>query len=258
LDDTENDQGRTMSEDLVTIDQTAHLLGNYHKYYTFHSAESRINLLAGKDVFLNLWKSQQEPETFVYLDIGCNEGDLSHETFRLIRSELPSSVKVILCGADLDGELITLAREKFSSEENSNCYFYNVNFMIKEQVDELRERLQKELNISTFNLISIFSTTMWIHINHGDSGLRDFFLTVKSLLTPSSGLLVEPQPAKCYTNAARRCRKMRIEYPPFLEKIDKTKAQDLITQFIGEDVELRTAKCFGTEDWGRSLTLYSQ
>jgi SAM-dependent methyltransferase len=267
------------------IDQTAHLLGNYHKYYTFHSAECRVSLLEKKGIFTSLWKRQNCPKTFYYLDIGCNEGELSYNLLKLIRSEIPDDIKIVLVGCDIDSELISLARKKFCScgvelleelksdiatshqEENTKeflvlntaIYFETVNFTDKQILSAFREKLQGIFQISSssiFHFISVFSTTMWIHINHGDDGLREFFRDVKGFLLDNGALLVEPQPPKCYTNAARRCRKMRISYPPYLEKVDRANALVLLNSIVTEDIALRESICFGQEVWGRALSLY--
>lgn len=154
--------------------------------------------------------------------------------------------------------------------ENDELIFENVDFTDTAMVEAFRLRLaarEKETETksdakagrrsSFFHFISVFSTTMWIHINHGDDGLRAFFITVKSFLLPHfSALLVEPQPPKCYTNAARRCRKLRISYPPFLEKVDRTKALSLLASIIERDLGLSSSYCFGKEEWGRALNLY--
>lgn len=260
----------------IEIDQTAHLLGNYHKYYTFHSVESRVSLLEKKQVFHSLWKSFQEPSTFSYLDIGCNEGDLTYGIYRTIRAELPESVQVNVVGVDIDGDLIQLANNKYSSNrpipssseaplpEITNIdriHFANIDFTNETMITAFRERLVNEWQImktsDNFQFISVFSTTMWIHINHGDEGLRKFFKDVKTFLFPHfSALLVEPQPPKCYTNAARRCRKLRISYPPYLEKVDRSQALTLLKDIITKDLLLSSSYYFGKEEWGRTLNLY--
>jgi SAM-dependent methyltransferase len=268
------------------IDQTAHLLGNYHKYYTFHSAECRVSLLEKKGVFSSIWKLQNCPKTFVYLDIGCNEGELSYNILKLIRSEIPDDVKCILVGCDIDSELVSLARSKFCGPVSQTCaekvdsdfsssqfeespinsllinteiYFETVNFTDKQILSTFRQKLQSIFQLSSssfFHFISVFSTTMWIHINHGDEGLRDFFRDVRGFLLGNGTLLVEPQPPKCYTNAARRCRKMRISYPPYLEKVDRANALVLLNRIVTEDIALDGSVCFGQEIWGRALSLY--
>jgi hypothetical protein len=239
---------------LQTIDQTAHLLGNYHKYYTFHSVSSRTRMIESKKIFLSLWKAQSEPEVFTLLDIGCNEGDLSYAILQQAKSELPSNVKCLLYGVDIDGDLIRLAKEKYETKENEGqVQFFNVNMMKEEDLLVFRSNLPEA---TQFSFISVFSTTMWIHINHGDEGLGTFFKTISGLLADNGALLVEPQPAKCYTNAARRCRKLRIDYPPYLSIVDRTKAKDLLFHIIQNEIHLPNFVYFGTEDWGRSLHLF--
>ena len=46
-----------------------------------------------------------------------------------------------------------------------------------------------------FDLISIFSTTMWIHIHSGDDGLKEF---LKRTCEMTNAILIEPQPSKWY------------------------------------------------------------
>eukprot|EP00124_Ichthyophonus_hoferi_P006058 Ihof_evm1s1162 gene=Ihof_evmTU1s1162 len=59
--------------------------------------------------------------------------------------------------------------------------------------------------IKKFSLVTCFSVTMWIHINHGDRGLVDF-LHYLSLL--SDTIIIESQPWKCYRNAEKRLRRL--------------------------------------------------
>jgi hypothetical protein len=81
-----------------------------------------------------------------------------------------------------------------------------------------------------FHFVSLFSITMWIHVNHGDEGLIKFLETAASLSIYNnndndnndnnnntfkdntndrvntisySSLLIEPQPWKCYKSASK-------------------------------------------------------
>eukprot|EP00554_Chaetoceros_debilis_P016570 CAMPEP_0194126606 /NCGR_PEP_ID=MMETSP0150-20130528/60082_1 /TAXON_ID=122233 /ORGANISM="Chaetoceros debilis, Strain MM31A-1" /LENGTH=371 /DNA_ID=CAMNT_0038820479 /DNA_START=66 /DNA_END=1182 /DNA_ORIENTATION=- len=60
-------------------------------------------------------------------------------------------------------------------------------------------------DVERFRLISVFSTTMWIHIHGGDKGLVDFFQRICSM---TDYLLLEPQPSKCYRSVNVRLRKL--------------------------------------------------
>ena len=59
-----------------------------------------------------------------------------------------------------------------------------------------------------FDLISIFSTSMWIHIHHGDEGLKSL---LQSICSQCRYVLIEPQPSKCYRNVNSRLRKMNLQ-----------------------------------------------
>lgn len=244
------------------IDQSAHLLGNYHKYYTFHSAECRIDLLQQKSLFLDLWKSLGSPAVFNLMDIGCNEGDLSIALWQLIRSELPPEVQCRVVGVDLDQALIDLGKSKAvlhngdCSPHSAKVIFDCVDFTKPDQIDALRLNLQANHGIEELHLITVFSTTMWIHINVGDDGLRHFFSSAKSFLAPKGVLLVEPQPGRCYTHAAKRCRKLGLESPPFLHVVDRTKADELITKILRDEQGLPCLDFIGKEVWGRSIYLF--
>jgi SAM-dependent methyltransferase len=238
--------------DAPVVDQSSHLLGNYHKYYTFHSAQSRTELISGRNIFHSLWHSTGSLPIFRILDIGCNEGDLSLLILSLCRQELPSYVHIELIGADLDPHLINLAKTKAIEGENTSAFFFTVDFTSSEQVTNFSSSSEGKL----FNLITVFSTTMWVHINHGDDGLRLFFTHAKSVLTEKGAILVEPQPGRCYTNAAKRCRKLVLEKPPYLHVVDKTAVMTILESIIAGALDLKKIVCLGQEDWGRSLVLF--
>lgn len=234
------------------IDQSSHLLGNYHKYYTFHSAQSRSELISGRNIFHSLWQSSGSLPIFRILDIGCNEGDLSLLVLSLCRQELPTHVRIELVGADLDPHLIALAKSKVVEGENTSAFFHTTDFTSVEQVTTFSTASEGKL----FNLITVFSTTMWVHINHGDDGLRQFFQHARNVLAEKGAMLVEPQPGRCYTNAAKRCRKLGLEKPPFLHVVDKTLVMSILENILSGILELRNMVFLGQEDWGRSLVLF--
>mmetsp|Transcript_2464 Transcript_2464/g.3567 ORF Transcript_2464/g.3567 Transcript_2464/m.3567 type:complete len:414 (-) Transcript_2464:142-1383(-) len=57
-----------------------------------------------------------------------------------------------------------------------------------------------------FDVTTIFSTTMWIHVHSGDDGLTSFLKRACDITRKL--LIVEPQPSKCYRNINTRLRKM--------------------------------------------------
>merc|ERR1712224_1073186 len=64
------------------------------------------------------------------------------------------------------------------------------------------DRLEDE----SVDLISLLSTTMWIHIHTGDDGLKS---VLEALCRKSRKyIIIEPQTSTCYRNAMVRLRKM--------------------------------------------------
>ena len=102
-----------------------------------------------------------------------------------------------------------------------------------------------------FDIVFCFSVSMWIHLNHGDSGLERFFCRLSEL---SDLVILEPQPWKCYQTAARRMRK-RLQ--PGFEQMKNIR-------FTGDQLEpyimslcakfgLLPVKTLGETHWKRKL-----
>ena len=108
---------------------------------------------------------------------------------------------------DLDDQLIQRAKTQFSVDDRLE--FRTLDLMSESSADELRSYLRScGDERPVFDLVTVFSVTMWIHINHGDEGLREL---VRRLVDTARFVLVEPQPWKCYQTAARRMRKLGQE-----------------------------------------------
>ena len=64
-----------------------------------------------------------------------------------------------------------------------------------EQVNEFLSKYGKDVSKRSFDLVMVFSVTMWIHLNRGDAGLEEF---LGFSCRASRNILLEPQPWKCY------------------------------------------------------------
>lgn len=249
-------------EDILNI--SAHKYGNYHKYYEFHPAATRTSVLdrSGESIFYNMWKAQKEPATFRLLDVGCNEGDLSMDLYHLVVKQLPSSVKVTLLGIDIDSSLIDLANKKYTSESSDgSIVFKSLNCMETSEVDSYFKEYFAGSDSAGFSFIAYFSITMWIHLNHNDSGLIRFLTLGAQLLTPLGTLLVEPQPWKCYKAAVKRSRKLGLAKPLYyddiqLKDIDSEVVKILMDSKDSESHGMKSYQSLGKEVWGRSLLLF--
>ena len=118
--------------------------------------------------------------------------DLTSAIFQTFSND---SLRVL--GVDLDQHLVDRARDNFTVEDRLE--FECVDIMgdsFQEDVDRFLRRHKR----SKFDLVTVFSVTMWVHLNHGDQGLEEL---VGRLVAVAACVLVEPQPWKCYQTAAR-------------------------------------------------------
>jgi len=148
----------------VNIGGEGHLCGNFHNYYNFHAPEQRMSLIPAS-YFIDLWKMLGSPTRMLLLDIGCNEGNLSIELQRAAQLTLQEHKCVVhMLGVDIDPELIERAKAKVLDPI--------VQFLVADVMSPYGRTLITEyldsLSVCCFDLVSCFSITMWIHINHGD------------------------------------------------------------------------------------------
>jgi SAM-dependent methyltransferase len=216
-------------------DDNGHRFGNFSNYYKFHPVSNRTKHLHGILQFIvGEWNNvnqlcQKLP--FRFIDIGCNEGDLTIEIAKLLSDYLSKQVKSIehqetdkstaekscanvsCTGFDLDSELIGRAKIKAMqwSELSSTL---RVTF---HTLDALKDNLRQKCYDLQFanssmqyctDLTTLFSTTMWIHIHGGDDGLRQ---VLQQICTCTRfWIVLEPQPSKCYGAAAFRLRRLGL------------------------------------------------
>jgi len=160
--------------------------------------------------------------------------------------------EVKILGVDIDSVLIDRATQNNTAKDDVT--FMHLDLMCNDIVvkDILKTFLNKHSR-TRFDLICVFSVTMWIHLNHGDKGLRTF---INLLCKQAKFLLLEPQPWKCYQTAARRMRKLgqqEFENMKDLE-IRGPGIEDDIVKMCEEEgmvVELQ----FGETKWNRKLLL---
>lgn len=105
-----------------------------------------------------------------------------------------------------------------------------------------------------FDIISCFSTTMWIHLNYGDDGLEKFLRRISGI---TKYLLLEPQEWKCYKSAVRRM--VRLNREVFAIKNLKIKnILEFLKTFLENQCNMELHTCFGETSWGRKLYLFSK
>lgn len=120
-------------------------------------------------------------------------------------------------------------------------------------MDQLRPFLDQHKR-TEFDLVTCFSTTMWIHLNHGDTGLDRFLKNVSGI---TRFLVLEPQEWKSYKSAVRRMSRLNQE----LFALDKLKTRDIakhISEILTNECEMDLDKCYGETSWGRNLYLFQR
>ncbi|KAF8764924.1 Pre-miRNA 5'-monophosphate methyltransferase like protein [Argiope bruennichi] len=216
--------------------------GNFINYYTFNSVSKRLQKIPS-----NLVLSFQK-ETVLCLDIGCNSGELTQGLYSHLTKNLDTSLEVYILGIDLDETLITRCKE--SNNYEGHITYQQMDIMSNTSVSQLESFLQK-YNRTEFDLITCFSTTMWIHLNHGDNGLDNFLSTISKL---GKYLLLEPQEWKSYKSALRRMTRLNREAFA-LEKLKTRDITNHLLQFLPQHGK-NVYQCFGETSWGRSLFLF--
>lgn len=227
--------------------------GNFINYYEFNSAADRLNLLP-RDT--NLWKTLDENQKYLVLDIGCNSGDLTQLLYKFLESQLPNN-EIIVLGIDIDQILIERAIE--SNKYSKNIFYHCSNIMEysnSDNNDVIKKHLQMH-NKLRFDAVCCFSVTMWIHLNNGDDGLKHFLRSVAGL---SELLVIEPQPWKCYRNAVRRMKRAKKidTFPLYLTLAMQSSIEDDIKSYILEDKELNI--CFESDPtkWKRKIFIFKR
>ncbi|XP_032060648.1 RNA 5'-monophosphate methyltransferase-like [Aythya fuligula] len=231
--------------------------GNFPNYSRFHPPEARVSLLPG-GLLRRLFPAAARP--LLGLDVGCNSGELSVALYRhLLGLQDKSSLEQHAAGKDLhllccdiDAALIERARQ--SSPFPASISFANLDIMDSASREPFLSSYLGRFGRSTFDIGFCMSVTMWIHLHHGDSGLREFLAFLSSLC---EYLLIEPQPWKCYRAAARRLRKLgRNDFDHFRSLAINGDMAERITQILTKDCAMELVCCFGSTSWDRSLLLF--
>eukprot|EP00632_Arachnochrysis_sp_CCMP2950_P003033 CAMPEP_0185716990 /NCGR_PEP_ID=MMETSP1164-20130828/43959_1 /TAXON_ID=1104430 /ORGANISM="Chrysoreinhardia sp, Strain CCMP2950" /LENGTH=438 /DNA_ID=CAMNT_0028384625 /DNA_START=30 /DNA_END=1346 /DNA_ORIENTATION=- len=59
----------------------------------------------------------------------------------------------------------------------------------------------------SYDVVCAFSVTKWVHLAHGDAGIRRFFARALAALKPGGRLVYEPQEWRSYRRAKHKCAK---------------------------------------------------
>lgn len=243
----------TDDKDIIT-DPGAAPYGNFINYYSFNPPEERLRLIPAS-LLQDLRLKEDHGDTLI-LDVGCNSGDLSVALYKhLVQepacAEDSESSKVHILGFDLDETLIQRAQQSNPLPD----FLSFIPLDVTEDTQQLQDYLRQH-DSSHFHLCVCLAVTMWVHLNHGDSGLLKMLSHLASI---SQHLLLEVQPWKCYRSAARRLRKLgRSDF----EHFKTLKIQGDIAEHVREHLEkhcsMELVQVFGCTTWSRKLVLFKK
>ncbi|XP_018568615.1 probable RNA methyltransferase CG11342 [Anoplophora glabripennis] len=216
--------------------------GNFINYYQFHPPEERINLLPK-----NVWKGDQP---CIALDVGCNAGNLTAALYDFISSNITKDCSIL--GIDIDPVLIRRAEDTNNSDKLT---YKCLDFMDENSRTEIITSYLKSKGVDKFNIVFCFSTTMWIHLNNGDVGLRKFLKEVSNICEL---LVIEPQPWKCYKTAVKRMKQNNFTFPLFCELRIRKNVEDEIEQYLTLECGLSKVAESNRTKWDRKLLIFQR
>lgn len=221
--------------------------GNFINYYQFNSAEDRLKLLPSQ-----YWLPEDEissSDPYIVLDVGCNSGVFTQLLHKYLSTLMPQR-KVIIYGVDIDAALIDRAK---ADNKNSNEISYDCVDVMDNQAFEKVQQFLVSHDRTHFDAICCFSITMWIHLNHHDSGLQEF---LRKLSNMAKLFIVEPQPWKCYQTAERRLKKSGEVFPLFLELKWRSNVENEIQNYLENTLQRRKVYESIPTKWQRKICFY--
>lgn len=227
--------------------------GNFINYYTFNSADDRLALLP-THIWSQLPANPDDTATnnpnqyYLALDIGCNAGNFTQLLYGFLTKHTNKSVVII--AIDIDPLLIDRANEH--NQHPDNVFYRCRNIMDTHSSHTFQEHFTKYRK-QKFDAVFCFSLTMWIHLNNGDAGLKQFLGKVASL---ARMVVVEPQPWKCYLTAIKRMRKANEKFAEFDKLTWRQTIESDIDRYLVDDCALTNVFETQATKWNRRMVFY--
>ena len=218
----------------------------------------------------------------VLLDVGCNSGDLSLGLLNMLQNEWKDSTSssltrstsndICLLGIDVDDALIKRAKMKIPETTNvqhPTIIFHTADICNQNDIhqihvllDQLRHTNQpstKQISsVAASDITFVFGITMWIHLHHGDEGVRSVLHTLGNMTLTT--MVIEIHPWKNYKSAIKRIKKQKLEIPIHWKSIvhrgpgETEKFVQRVMLEIGYEMKYN----FGSTGWGREVHSYER
>jgi len=129
-----------------------------------------------------------------------------------INPELPATFSKIY--GPLEAPFVASGRGNRKAEFPENVHFHCGNYVPLNRI--VLESQEPEYDVIMFMLVN-----KWIHMNHGDDGMKKTFHRMFKQLRPGGILIVEPHPWKSYTKIKKDCEIFFRNYYSIQLKPDK-------------------------------------
>ncbi|KAG0264918.1 hypothetical protein BG011_005840 [Mortierella polycephala] len=130
---------------------------------------------------------------------------------------------------------------------------HNIEFRITDWVTETED--QEESGNEQWDVVLGFSLTKWVHLHHGDEGIKRFFQKVYRSLAPGGIFLVEPQDFATYKKRRKITPTMDTNYKSIQFKPEHF--QDYLVKEVGFREAVRLGHSEGSaKNFNRDIFLY--
>lgn len=150
---------------------------------------------------------------------------------------------------DIDPILISRAQEIYKHKAIS---FKCLDIMEMNETNIISDYLTSKC-IKKFKVSFCFSITMWIHLNHGDDGLKKFLRYIAGI---SEVLVIEPQPWKCYKTAVKRMKQQNFLFPQFSKLKHKQNIEHEIESYLINECNLTKIVESEKTKWERKILIF--
>ncbi|KAF9971722.1 hypothetical protein BGZ73_005251 [Actinomortierella ambigua] len=129
------------------------------------------------------------------------------------------------------------------TDESKSVFPHNMEFRVADWAAKVEEDADdQDADDGLWDVVLGFSLTKWIHLHHGDEGIKRFFHKVYKSLAPGGIFLMEPQKFSTYNKRAKLMPEMYETYFSIQFKPDQ------FEQFLLEQVGFRRAVHLGRLD----------
>ena len=171
--------------------------GNYVDYYLRRNNDDRPEYF-----------QSQYFENSSVCDYGCHNGNFSFALFEKFHDIIKR-----YDGIDVQNECILNAQkalvQKVKDPTHNKIDYTKLFFQLGNWVDD--NDICESVSTGEYNVILVLSVLKWIHLYHGDKGVKRFLQRVYNRLLPNGYLFIEPQERQSYIKTVK-------EFSGFIEE----------------------------------------